>query len=142
MAGLGALAKTVWDVISEIEGMLDKREKEMDKQTIGTTQSIKREFSRTISLLIWYLRPHWHGTMGTDVIGGETSCVDCGYTEIVGAGGEYCPVPSCPSHKKWRMVIGPSYEPPKRDLRFPESTFTPEFAPIIVRRVPTKRKPK
>ena len=46
MAGLGALAKTVWDVISEIEGMLDKREKEMDKQTIGTTQSIKREFDK------------------------------------------------------------------------------------------------
>ncbi len=79
----------------------------------------RKEFLETIELLIWYLGEHWYSMGPPGVIGGTVHCADCHYSEIAGSPGD-CPSPSCPSHKKWRMVIGPSYVPPKEDPRFTE----------------------
>jgi len=81
-------------------------------------RKIRKEFQETINLLKWWLTPHWLSMSSSDAIGGEVYCMDCNHMMIAGSGGEYCPNPSCPSHKKWRMVIGPSYEPPTESFPF------------------------
>ena len=84
-------------------------------------RKIRKEFLKTIELLQWYRQPHWHSTH-RGVIGAPVHCAHCSYSSVPGAvRGGYCPVPSCPSHEKWRLIIGSSYEPPKtpkEDLRF------------------------
>lgn len=77
---------------------------------------INPEFRTAMELLKWYLGPHWIGWGGAGVIGGSVHCVDCGYSKPAGASGEYCPDPNCPSHKKWKQVIGLSYQPPENPL--------------------------
>lgn len=72
----------------------------------------KKTFLDVIGLLIWYLNPHWGGASG-DKIGGVVCCVDCHSSRVIGGSLYYCGCPSCPSHEKWRKVIGPSYKKPK-----------------------------
>lgn len=75
---------------------------------------LKKKILATIELLGWYLGEHWRSSSFPGVIGGDIHCAECGYLTIPGAREKYCPQPDCPSHKKWEMVIGPSYKPPRR----------------------------
>ena len=72
-------------------------------------RKIRKEFLKTTELLKWYRGKHWYSTSPQGAIGGTIYCTECRYSNVSGAVREYCPVPGCPSHKKWRMVIGPSY---------------------------------
>lgn len=101
-------------------------------------QKIRKEFLGTIGLLIWYLGRHWYSTGPEGVIGGPIYCEDCHHSEPSGHHG-YCPIASCPSHKKWRMVIGPSYTPPEED---PDAgPFKNQVAHILPRTGGLKRSP-
>jgi hypothetical protein len=81
-------------------------------------RDVKKEFLRTADLLRWYLGRHWYSMSPPGTIGGTIHCADCYYSTVAGAAHTYCPIPSCPSHKKWREVIGPSYKPQKEDPCF------------------------
>jgi len=79
-------------------------------------KKVKKEFLNTIELLRWYLSGHWYTMSPPGAIGGEVHCANCNYSTIAGSLELYCPSPSCPSHQKWRMVIGPLYKPPLYEL--------------------------
>lgn len=92
----------------------------MDRNVIlkSFDKKIKKEFLNTIELLRWYLGKHWYSMSPPGAIGGDVCCADCNYSRIAGSPELYCPSLSCPSHQKWRMVIGPLYKPPKKDPLF------------------------
>lgn len=72
-------------------------------------QKIRKEFIEIIDLLQWYERPHWSSREG--VYGAPLCCTHCGYAKPSGSPDD-CPSPGCPSHEKWRQIIGPSYKIP------------------------------
>jgi len=97
-------------------------------------RKIRKEFLGTIELLQWYQQPHWHSAR-RGVIGAPVHCAHCSYSTVPGAHGGYCPVPSCPSHEKWRLIIGPSYKPPGEDPRFLGLSEKLKKHPVIVKRM-------
>ncbi len=78
-------------------------------------QKLRREIVKTIDLLQWYLGPHWHSHLHNTpgVIGGPIRCTHCGHTRPPDFFSDYCPNSGCPSHEKWRQIIGPSYKIPE-----------------------------
>ena len=71
-------------------------------------QGIKRMFLETIELLVWYLGPHW--TKLSDLPKSTTTfCVDCGTMSREAKEPERCWVRTCPSHTKWKQVLGNLY---------------------------------
>jgi len=74
---------------------------------------IKKEFEETTSLLEWYFREHWYSLSPQGTVGASLYCADCQRMARSGHSGP-CLNNGCPSHLKWRKIIGPSYEmPPK-----------------------------
>jgi len=76
---------------------------------------IKKEFEETTGLLEWYFREHWYSLSPRGTVGAPRYCIDCQQMVRSGHSGS-CPNNSCPSHLKWRRVIGPSYEMPPRPV--------------------------
>ncbi|MDP3888897.1 MAG: hypothetical protein Q8Q24_02520 [bacterium] len=77
----------------------------------------RAQYFEVLSLLRWYLKEHWFSTGRRGAIGGTTHCVDCGTGKIIGSGSGYCGNPDCPSHEKWKEVLGDLYKGPS--LRSP-----------------------
>jgi hypothetical protein len=80
----------------------------------------RSEIKHVLRLLRWYLKPHFYQMPG------DWLCSECSAIQVVSS--LYCNDPSCPSHKKWSEIIGPSYKPPhKEDAPWPYSKMmTPE----------------
>ncbi|MDP2663998.1 MAG: hypothetical protein Q8P08_00975 [bacterium] len=78
----------------------------------------RAQYFEVLSLLRWYLKEHWFGMGRRGAIGGTTYCTNCHTGKIVGSGSMYCENSYCPSHEKWREVIGDSYQLPSRPAPF------------------------
>lgn len=73
----------------------------------------QKEFSKTIELLRWYLSRHWHNFSPRGSRFGEIFCAECKYVIKIEDLNNICPSQDCPSHTKWRQVIGLTYNSSK-----------------------------
>ncbi len=82
---------------------------------LSLSAKTRRQFIATMSLLQWYKRKHWYSHRPAGMLGGTIYCNDCDLGIIAGSAW-YCQNSACPSHEKWRQVIGPSYKPPENPM--------------------------
>ena len=79
-------------------------------------QDIKKMFLETIELLVWYMSPHWSRPDDPKTLS-SFFCTDCLKMSRSIQMTKHCEFPECPSHEKWRTVIGPSYIPPPQEKK-------------------------
>jgi hypothetical protein len=76
-------------------------------------ETLRKEFIETVELFWWYRQPHWHSSR-SGAIGAPVHCAHCGSSYVCpGPTRGFCTNSGCPSHEKWRQIIGPSYEIPE-----------------------------
>lgn len=71
----------------------------------------KAEFLKKMGLLRWYFSGHWYIHNSRAL----TPPVRCAHCHIIRQkpNTKYCLNPECPSHQKWKLIIGPSYKKPR-----------------------------
>ncbi len=104
------------------ESVLEYAEKNVTANSLGS--DLKKEFVAVVGLLRWYVGRHWRSS-APGRIGASLHCTDCEWSRTSGSP-DRCENSSCPSHKKWRIVLGPSYKAPSEDRIIAPKKYRPK----------------